>query len=68
MTEDEIKVLSYVDADIGGPDTIVKRLRPTFHDLIARGFVCEVTSYVVSDTGAAALAPYQPLPPLPECD
>ena len=56
MTEDEERVLSYVEHGIGGPNSIIKRLRPTFHDLIARGLIEEVKYYVLTSDGMAELA------------
>ena len=60
MTEDEIRVLEYVEYGLGGPNSIVKRLRPTFRGLIERGLIEPVTYYTLSSVGQEVLEKARP--------
>lgn len=55
MTKDELRVLEYVEHGLGGPETVVARLRPIFREMIAAGFVEEVSYYVLTPDGQEAL-------------
>jgi hypothetical protein len=55
MTEDEIKVLNYVDHGLGGPAGIVSELKPIYRSLIDRGFVQQEAHYVLTILGRQTL-------------
>lgn len=55
MTDDELRVLSYAEYGLGGPDSMIERLRPIFLDLIKRGYIDVVTRYALTAKGEGEL-------------
>lgn len=55
LTESEILILNYVDACLGGPDSIKRSMRQLYLSLIERGLIEPVTSYRLTDSAHHAL-------------